>query len=515
MRDAEGAAALVHLGLLRRLESSPAALAASLRRHRAFAEDAVAAARTGRRLTRREFGRAHRRDVPDDQLLLWELLLEDPAGEGAMLEPFLATVRELEGLVAGASGRDDDTKAAALDELLCRVGPPAIVFTEHRATALHLLRRLRRRHRVLAVTGPDAWAGTERIPRTQALDAFAPIGRGRQRDPLLAADVLVATDVASEGMNLQDARLVVNFDLPWNPVRVMQRVGRIDRLGSPHALVHVATMVPACGVEHLTGTLRRLREKLERGALTPTAEPDPLAALWWLDRDLSPAAIDAEAWRRVTPFEARERWQVLLDDRTDPPRPVIAGAVVADGEPGVGVLLTLDWPGHAAIPIPWVLRPGDAAREDAVALTALAERAQRGRPVPVEPAMLTDTLATVLPLARARAAELHAAWHGAIPPAPGRRAALALLERAALLARRDRRDGSDLEDAVARLRHDVTAGAERALGDLARSGASPHAVARAVLRLVPAADDAGDTPVRPRLTLVAALVVSVACPGRA
>jgi superfamily II DNA or RNA helicase len=514
MRDADHAAALVHLGLLRRLESSPAALAASLRRHRAFAEDAVAAARGGRRLTRREFGRAHRRSLPDDQLLFWELLLGDASGDGRAFEPLLAAVRELEAMVADVTARAADTKADALEDLLRRTRPPAIVFTEHRATALHLLRRLRRGHRVLAVTGPDAWAGAVRIPRVEALDAFAPIGRGRRSDPLLSADVLVATDVAGEGLNLQDARLVVNYDLPWNPVRVMQRVGRSDRLGSPHASVHVATLVPSRGIEVLTGTLRRLREKLDRGAHAPTAEPDPLAALWWLEQGLQPDAVDAEAWRRVTPFEAMERWHGLLDGHTEAPDPVVAGAVVTEGCAEVGVLLAVEWPGHAAVPLPYVMRSGNAVREDAVALTALAERARRGRPVTVEPAMLTDALATVLPLARARAATLHAAWRGSIAPAPGRRAALAILERAVLIAQRDRRDTGDLDDALTRLRHDLPAGAERMLVDLVRSGPTASELAAAVMRLADArADGVREPPPRPRLALAAALVVSVSCPG--
>lgn len=514
MRDAGDAAALLHLGLLRRLESSPAALAASLRRHRAFAEDAVEAARTGRHLTRREFGRARRCRLPEDQLLLWELFLAPVEDRGGSLAPFLDVVREVERLLAGVP-EEGAAKVEALGRMLGRLAPPAIIFTEHRATALALARALRRRHRVITVTGPDAWAGVERIPRATALDAFAPLARGRRSDPLLAADVLIATDVASEGMNLQDARLVVNFDLPWNPVRVMQRAGRVDRLGSPHAAVHVASMVPSNGIDGLTGTLRRLREKLERGAHAPTAEPDPLAALWWLEQGAAPAAIDAEAWRRVAPFEAFECWHALLHADAGDGRPALAGAIVEDGDSAVGLLLAVEWAGHAPVPLPFVMRPGAAVIEDAVALADLAGRAQRGRPVTVEPGMLTDALAMTLPLARARAAELHAAWHGAVAPGPGRRAASALLEREALRARRDRSDATDLEEAAALLLADVPDGVERSLRDLVRSAAPAATVATLVRQLVSADGPAGrEAPARPRLALAAALVVTAMCPGR-
>jgi len=513
-RDADDAAALIHLGLLRRLESSPAALAASLRRHRAFAEDAVEAARGGRRLTRREFGRAHRRRLPEDQLLLWDLFLAPSDGAGDVLTPFLSAVRDVEHLLVGVP-EAGDAKVASLCRLLDRLAPPAIVFTEHRATALALMRALRRHRRVLTVTGPDAWAGGDRIRRTEALDAFAPRARGRRTDPLLAADVLIATDVASEGMNLQDAGLVVNYDLPWNPVRIMQRVGRVDRLGSPHERVHLASMVPSHGIDGLTGTLRRLRDKLERGARAPTAEPDPLAPLWWLDAGVTPASVDAEAWRRVAPFEAWECWHALLDDADDDHPPLVAGVLVPDGESAVGLLVTVEWAGHAPVPLPFVMRPGHAIAEDAVGLAALADRAQRGRSVPVEPGMLTDALAMVLPFARGRAAELHAAWCGAVPPAPGRRVARAVLDRAVLRARHDRADTTELEEAAALLLHDVPEGIERLLRDHMRTTPPASDVAALVMRLLRREGERPrETPARPRLAFAAAVVVTAHCPAR-
>jgi len=514
MRGAEHAAALMHLGLLRRLESSPAALRSSLRRHRAFADDALAAARSGRHLTRREFGRARRAGIADDQLILWDLLLDGEGAAPSQLPAFRAALDAVELTVEEAT-RDDDPKVEALAEVLKRGHAPTIVFTEHRATALYLLRRLRRRFRVLAVTGSDAWAGADRIPRMEALDAFAPLSRGRPANPLLAADVLVATDVASEGMNLQDAQAVVNYDLPWNPVRVMQRAGRIDRLCSQHRDIRVAHLIPAGGLAGLAGTLDRLRHKIVRGAHAPTAEPDPLAALWWLDRGLTPAALDEEAWQRAAPFEAWERWRALLDGADGGDRPLVAGAVVEGGAAGVGLLLTLTSTGHRAIPLPYVLGAGGSVLEDAVELGVLAERASRGRPVIIEPGLLADALATVLPLARARAAALHAAWRGVVLMAPGRRAVLGILDHAIARGRRDRTDVMVLEEAAARLAHDVPAGVERRLGELARSTSSGELIAHEALRLTahqPAPEQTAPPP--PRLALAAALVVTARCPGR-
>ena len=55
---------------------------------------------------------------------------------------------------------------------------------------------------------------------------------------------MIATDVLSEGLNLQDCNKIVNYDLPWNPVRLIQRFGRIDRIGSEHDVVYGFNFLP-------------------------------------------------------------------------------------------------------------------------------------------------------------------------------------------------------------------------------------------------------------------------------
>lgn len=62
-------------------------------------------------------------------------------------------------------------------------------------------------------------------------------------------DILIATDTLSEGQNLQDCDLVINYDIHWNPVRVIQRMGRIDRLGSPNALIHGINFWPTKDID--------------------------------------------------------------------------------------------------------------------------------------------------------------------------------------------------------------------------------------------------------------------------
>jgi len=109
------------------------------------------------------------------------------------------------------------SKSAMLVELLHRIEDQAIVFTRDRATGDDLERRLQR----AGFTVVYFRAGLTRQEKTQRFYRFRHHPRA----------VLVATDIAAEGRNLQFASHLVNFDVPWNPLKLEQRMGRIDRLG--------------------------------------------------------------------------------------------------------------------------------------------------------------------------------------------------------------------------------------------------------------------------------------------
>jgi hypothetical protein len=520
----ERGAALLHLALLRRLESSRAALRRSLLRQRDFLAALRSAAAAGRRLSRREFHALFpRHDGDDSQLVFLPLLLAPraPPSPADLAERERALDDALE-LVAAADARPD-AKSDALEMLLSGqlAAERTIVFTEYRDTALQITRRLRRRFRVLTVTGGAAWAGPDRVSRRCALDAFSPRARGARADPLLEAQVLVATDVASEGMNLQDASVVVNYDLPWNPVRVMQRAGRVDRLGAAGRTVTLAHLVPAGGLRQLTGVLRTLRAKLAAAPRAIGAEPDPLAALWWLDlaRPLA-VSIDLESWRRVEPFEAAERWRMIAGPACErrPPRPLIAaGMLDADRDAGAGLLMALEWPDGARVPLPYVLNGDGTHRADGHALGQLAVRALGAGALPASPSDFACALASVLPNARAQLLSVSAARRGTAAADTGRRRAAAALLRAAHRAGEER-DGPTialLEEALAALRDGLTAGLDRRLERILRSGARDAALASAILaEIAPTLPPAGP-PLEgtPRLVLVAAIALATRCPS--
>jgi superfamily II DNA or RNA helicase len=176
------------------------------------------------------------------------------------LELEIAALRELEGLAGRVLASGDDRKWRELsglleDEPLMRdeqgVPRKLIVFTEHRDTLDYLCRRIRnligRPEAVVTIHG-----GTPRQHRRDIRDAF-------NQDPEVR--VLVATDAAGEGLNLQRAHLMVNYDLPWNPNRIEQRFGRIHRIGQTE-VCHLWNLVAADTREGQV--FQRLLDKIEQ-----------------------------------------------------------------------------------------------------------------------------------------------------------------------------------------------------------------------------------------------------------
>jgi SNF2 family DNA or RNA helicase len=163
-----------------------------------------------------------------------ELRLSDAGRERRLLAALLEAAR-----AASAS----ETKVRRLDALLRRTREQAVVFTEYRDTLMHLQRGLTRPALVLH-------GGLSRGERAAVLAEFG----------ATPAALLLATDAAAEGLNLQArCRLVVNLELPWNPMRLEQRIGRVDRIGQTRT-VHAFHLV-AAGTREMR-ILERLRARI-------------------------------------------------------------------------------------------------------------------------------------------------------------------------------------------------------------------------------------------------------------
>ncbi len=156
-----------------------------------------------------------------------------------------------------------DPKLALLREVLEGTEAAKVaVFASYADTVRyldeHLPDRVGGRERIVVIGGesdPDS--------RTAALARFCPatIVRPDYVPPDCEVDLLISTDVLSEGQNLQQAAAVISYDMPWNPQRVVQRNGRVIRLKSPHDDVFLTTMLPETGeldgFLHLEATIRR------------------------------------------------------------------------------------------------------------------------------------------------------------------------------------------------------------------------------------------------------------------
>jgi hypothetical protein len=160
---------------------------------------------------------------------------------------------------------DADAKLDALFDLLAKTHSEAkvIVFTQYADTVRYLEAQLRARgmQRIAGVTGEDE-------DPTGMAWRFSPESNGK-RDAILPMDelrVVISTDVLSEGQNLQDAHVVVNFDLPWAIIRLVQRAGRVDRIGQQAEEILCYSFLPADGVEKLIRLRARVRERLQQNA---------------------------------------------------------------------------------------------------------------------------------------------------------------------------------------------------------------------------------------------------------
>jgi len=160
---------------------------------------------------------------------------------------------------------DRDAKLAALVSLLSKkhTKEKVIVFTQFADTVQYLAAELKRR----GITRLEGVTGNSPDPTSLAW-RFSPesnkkTGQVRPEDELR---VLIATDVLSEGQNLQDCAIVVNYDLPWAIIRLVQRVGRVDRIGQKASEILCYSFLPLEGVERIIRLRSRLRQRLRENA---------------------------------------------------------------------------------------------------------------------------------------------------------------------------------------------------------------------------------------------------------
>lgn len=163
-------------------------------------------------------------------------------------------------------------------------GQKVLIFTYYKDTARYLYRQLTSQSESAVHWRQEAGdphirrmdSGIETKERSRLVVQFAP--RVNQRPDIAGSpeeiDILVSTDVLSEGQNLQDCGVLINYDLHWNPTRMIQRAGRIDRIGTSFETLWVINMFPEDGLERLLGLVESLSMKIaaiDRSGLLDTS----------------------------------------------------------------------------------------------------------------------------------------------------------------------------------------------------------------------------------------------------
>jgi superfamily II DNA or RNA helicase len=221
------------------------------------------------------------------------------------------------------SRRRDVERAEIIRALRRKHGGTAIVaFSQYADTVEGLFDLLAPDGFVALLTGEEARVFGGRLSRTEAIGRFAPRGSGLASPRASeAVTLLLTTDILSEGVNLQDAGVVIHLDLPWTPARMEQRLGRAARMGSPHSRIFSYVLRPPASADSLIRTERILRRKMiSAGVVT-----DGLQSIL---PDCFPIRPDASVPRFVEDVRSVLR-EWLAGTREIAPKEIIASAVTA------------------------------------------------------------------------------------------------------------------------------------------------------------------------------------------
>ena len=158
----------------------------------------------------------------------------------------------------------DDEKLNALEELVSKThgDEKVLVFTQYSDTARYIAEQLRARgvENIAQVDGDSENVIAEVNRFSPVSNHMPPIPYERQ------TRIMIATDMLSEGQNLQDAHIVVNYDLPWAIIRLIQRAGRVDRIGQKSAEVYCYSFFPQEGINEIIRLKDRLNERINANA---------------------------------------------------------------------------------------------------------------------------------------------------------------------------------------------------------------------------------------------------------
>jgi superfamily II DNA or RNA helicase len=268
-RDGGDGGALITHSLIRQWASSDAALIGGLRRRILRAESLIAALSDGTWPTGHELLSWISGD-DSVQLGFPGILAREFSHPGELLE---TARRHLEALVEVLASLRDSSADAERASVIRRIrrahcDRSIVAFSEYADTVSGLFKQLVNDGKVAALTASAGRVAGGTISRSEAIRRFAPIASGNH-PPAESHSItlLLTTDLLSEGVNLQDAAVVIHLDLPWTPARMEQRLGRVARVGSRHERVQSYAFRPPISSESVVRIEGTLRKKLKAAGI--------------------------------------------------------------------------------------------------------------------------------------------------------------------------------------------------------------------------------------------------------
>lgn len=253
--------------LVKRLESSFFAFQMTLARFIDSYEKFISMAQTGKVYISKKIDVYDLLDSGDDDKLLYYIEQQDVMEfETKEFEPRfmrdlerdLSDLRSLKDMWSfiKVDPKLEEFRKALMKNRVMR-GKKIIVFTESKETADYLCENLKDIYgdQVVNFSGQSSQA-----LKVEIEESFNPQFKDKDNDKY---DLLITTDVLAEGINLHRANVLVNYDLPWNPTRIMQRVGRINRVGTEHDRIYVFNFFPTAQSEKQMPLEERILEKLQ------------------------------------------------------------------------------------------------------------------------------------------------------------------------------------------------------------------------------------------------------------
>jgi hypothetical protein len=342
-RQADREESLIHLlrvNLLKRMESAVSSFALTLERLLADVEKMLS--------------RIESHEEALDEVSIEDVDLDDPAFEPLLVgnskvkvmlkdvdlvrwrQDLVEDRNRLATLCSAAKEVDTtrDAKLYALKEILevklkAPINPgnrKVIVFTAFADTAKYLYAQLggwaKERHGIHSALVTGAGANQTTVPGlskdlASILTAFSP--RSKERPAELSAEgdieLLIATDCISEGQNLQDCDWLINYDIHWNPVRIIQRFGRIDRLGSPNSRIQLVNFWPNMELEEYINLEQRVSGRMVLLDVSATGEEN---------------LIEQQSGDQMNDLEYRRKQLLKLQDAVIDLEDLSTGVSIAD-----------------------------------------------------------------------------------------------------------------------------------------------------------------------------------------